>query len=106
MSFYGCLTIPGEFYNNDVIDFMQDKTDEIYVNETIEFVSYNGNINRFSEEFFQEHRIPYNIEMDEDADGPSIFKIYRPNKNLYIEIPYMERNQEKINKLLEKYPLQ
>ena len=33
--------------------------------------------------------------MDEDADGLSIFKIYRPNENLYIEIPHMENNQEK-----------
>lgn len=106
MSFYGCLTIPGEIYNNAVIDHMKDKAEEVYVNETAEFVSYNGSINRFTEEYFQTHQIPYNIEMDEDADGPSIFKIYRPKENLYIEIPYMEKNQEKIRELLEKHPLQ
>lgn len=104
MSYYGCLTISDEFYTAPVMRFMHDKAEEIYVHKTVEFVSYRGEINRFTEEFFQEHQIPYNIEMDEDADGPSIFKLYRP-KEKYIEIPYVEENREKIEELLKKYPL-
>lgn len=102
---YGYIAIPSKFYDTDVIRFMYGKADEVYVNDIVEFISYHGNIDQLTEKFFQERKIPYNIEMDDGVDGKSTFHLYRPQENQYVGILDIDANRKKIEELLKKYPL-